>query len=216
MDEVQIIPAILATTEAEYKEKLTKIESSDELIEGWVQIDLMDNKFVQNQSIGVDIVAKYQTKLKIEAQLMVEYPENWIDGLAKASVRRVVFPVEDQSGIDERIKQIKELGMEVGLSINPETEVNLLEPYAGLIDLVLVMSVHPGFGGQNLLPGTFEKIKVIKGQNWNLPIEVDGGVNETNAKQLVEAGATNLVIGSHLIEGRIDENLERIWEVIQS
>src|SRR5260221_2159154 len=160
---IQLIPAILATTEQEYKDKLKKIEDSESLKEGWVQIDLMDNKFVQNQSIKAKVVAKYPTSLKIEAQLMVEYPENWIDELVKTKVDRIVFPVEDAEGIEEKIQHIKNHGKQVGLSLNPETAVEKLTPYLGTIDGVLVMSVHPGFGGQKFIPQSLAKIKFLKG-----------------------------------------------------
>lgn len=214
----QIIPAILATTEEEYKEKLDLIESTPELEGAWIQIDLMDHKFVENESIKAEVLGKYPTNHPLEAQLMVEYPENWIDALIKASVSRIVFPVEDNAGIEERITHIKNHKIGVGLSINPETPVATIEPFLGKIDLVLVMSVQPGFGGQEFIPGTLEKVKEISRlrSEYNFKIEVDGGVNEENAKELVDAGVDNLVIGSHLLEGNIDENLEQIWQKIKS
>lgn len=201
---MQIIPAILATSEEEYAKKLKQIEESPDLIGGWVQIDLMDNKFVQNKSIGPEIIAKYPTDLKIEAQLMVEYPENWIDELVKISVARIVFPIEDVEGIDERITHIKNHGIEVGLSINPQTDIETLAPFADKIDIVLVMSVEPGFGGQEFIPETIEKIKKIKSKNWPIKIEVDGGISKQVMKDLENAGADYAVIGSHL------------WEILSS
>src|SRR5581483_10432817 len=150
---LQILPAILATTEEEYQKKLTKIETTFQLHNGWVQIDLMDNKFVQNQSVGVDILAKYPTKeLKIEAQLMVEYPDNWIEELVKTHVNRIIFPVEDTAGIEEKIQHVLNHEKEVGLSINPQTPIEQVEPFLAKINVVLVMSVHPGFGGQEFIP----------------------------------------------------------------
>lgn len=205
---VNIIPAILATSEEEYQSKLRKVESLSYM--KWVQIDLMDNKFVQNQSIGPEAIAKYHTNLKLEAQLMVEYPENWIDELIKVKVNRIVFPVEDNEGIEERIIHIKNHGIEVGLSINPETPVETVEPFIDTIDLVLIMSVNPGFGGQEFISGSVEKVRRIKELGWEVVIEVDGGVNEEVVKDLIDAGADNLVIGSHLLEGNLDENLKKI------
>ena len=195
-----IIPAILATNEEEYKDKLQKIEESRQFQDKWVQIDLMDNKFVQNKSIGPEIIAKYPTSLKIEAQLMVEYPENWIDELVKIPVARIVFPIEDSEGIEERIKHIKNHGVQVGLSLNPETQVETLAPFVGTIDLVLVMSVQPGFGGQEFIPESLEKIRKIKSMGWPIKIEVDGGINKQVKKDLEDAGADYLVMGSHLWE----------------
>ena len=216
----QIIPAILAKTEEEYKEKLDLVNSTPEFEGAWIQIDLMDRKFVSSESIKPGILAKYPSDHPLEAQLMVEYPENWIDELIKIPVSRIVFPIEDTSGIEERITHIKAHNIEVGLSINPETEVATLGPFLGKIDLVLVMSVHPGFGGQEFISGSIEKIREISRlrsqASYKFKLEVDGGINENNVKNLVEVGADNLVIGSHLLKGNIDENLEKIWQEIKS
>ena len=211
---VQIIPAILAITEEEYKQKLQKIENSGSFKNGWVQIDLMDNKFVQNQSIGIEVVAKYPTDLKVEAQLMVEYPSNWIDELVKVKVDRIVFPVEDGENIRERLQHIKNHGIEAGLSLNPETQVDVVKPYLDNLDVILIMSVDPGFGGQEFKPEVISKIKELKELRPDLIVGVDGGVSSENVKQIVESGADYLVIGTHLVEGDIEENLENIWENI--
>lgn len=212
---VQIVPAILATTEEEYKRDLEKIKFCPELIEGWVQIDLMDNKFVQNKSVGVDIIAKYRVDFKLEAHLMVEYPENWIDELVKTDVGRIIFPVEDVEGVEGRINHIRNHGKEVGLSINPETSVSDLESYLGEIDIVLVMSVHPGFQGQSFLPEVLGKIGEIKKMRNDLKVEVDGGISEEIARRVVEAGADFLVVGSALFKyGNLEDGFKKIQEAI--
>lgn len=214
---IQILPAILATTEDEYKQKLTKIETTFQLHNGWVQIDLMDNKFVQNKSIGVDILAKYPTKeLQIEAQLMVEYPDNWIEELVKTHVNRIVFPVEDISGIEEKIQHVLNHEKEVGLSINPETPIETLVPFLGKINTVLVMSVHPGFGGQEFMPQTIERVRAIKNNDIKVRVGVDGGVNESVMKDLSDAGADYVVVGSHLMEGNVDENLFKLRQAFEN
>lgn len=208
---VQIIPAILATTKEEYQQKLTKIESSGVFEGGWVQIDLMDNKFVQNKSIDAKVVSEYPAKLKVEAQLMVVDPTNWIREIGK--VDRIVIPVEiDQ--VLTYVEQIAKTGAEVGLSINPQTPIERVDPYIGKIDTVLVMSVKPGFGGQKFIVTTVDKVKQIKDKGWPVKIGVDGGIDSSVVKDLADAGADYLVIGSHLLEGSIDENLEKIWEAI--
>lgn len=214
----QIIPAILATTPQEYQDKLLKIEDSGVFEDGWVQIDLMDKKFVQNQSVGPDVLAEYSTNLRIEAQLMVIHPQNWIDELVKIKVDRIVFPVEDFSGIEDAITQIKNLGMEVGLSLNPDTPIEQVLPYLEHINLVLIMSVQPGFGGQKFIPKSLKKIQQLashRDQNGlKFVIEVDGGINQEVIKSVVEAGASNVVIGSHLIDGDITQNLESLWQAV--
>lgn len=204
MGKFQIIPAILAVTEKEYVEKLKKIEKSGLFENKWIQIDFMDSKFVQNKSINPSVLAKYPTKLKIETHLMVEYPESWIDELIKVRVRRIIFPVEDTAGTDERIEHIKNHGIEVGLSLNPETPVANIEPFIGKIDLALIMSVHPGFSSQQFIPESIDKVKecshMRSNNNASFKIEVDGGIDEKAAKDLTEAGADYLVMGSHLWE----------------
>lgn len=214
-DSVQIVPAILATTEAEYREELGKINSCPEFTEGWVQVDLMDNRFVQNKSIGLEVLSKYPTKLKREAHLMVVDPREWVRGLMKIGFDRLIFHLEADRTL-EILETIKDGGMGVGIALSPQTPLDKIGPFLDKIDVLLLMSVDPGFGSQHFLPEILEKIKEateLKVQN-NFLIEVDGGINEQVAKSVMEAGANILVVGSHLIEGDITENLERLWEAI--
>lgn len=213
----QIIPAILAITEQQYLEKLENIEDSGLFKNSWVQIDLMDNKFVHNQSIGPLSIRKYKTNLKLEAHLMVRFPENWIDDLIKSDIKRIIFPVEDAEGIAERIDHIKNHGIEVGISVNPETAVAKLLPFFDKIDMSLIMSVHPGFSGQEFIENSLLKIEQAKDfkKYFNFKIEVDGGINENNIQRVVNAGADCLVIGSHLIDGNIKKNFQKIYQQLQ-
>ena len=198
----QIIPAILATKEEDYSKKLKNIEESGQF--EWVQIDLMDNKFVQNKSIGTEIIAKYkEPSLKIEAHLMVQDPLFYVEDLIKIGVKRVIIPIEIHfKEIDRILYMVKDLDIEFGLSLNPETEVSRLDPFLDKLDVVLIMSVHPGFQGQKFVPETLEKVKdcarMRSNNNLDFQIEVDGGVSEKNAKGIVESGADILVIGSAL------------------
>lgn len=213
----QIIPAILATSEPEYLEKIEKVESNNLFDNSWVQIDFMDNKFVHNQSISPQTIKKYPTNLKLEAHLMVVSPDNWIEELIKTSVKRVIFPIEDSSGIEERITHLKNHGIEVGISVNPETSVSKVNPFFDRIDLLLLMSVHPGFGGQPFIPETIGKIEEAADfkKYYNFKTEVDGGINETTIPQVIKAGADYLVIGSYLIDGNIKENYQKIKQQIE-
>ena len=134
----------------------------------------------------------------------------------KFGFKRIIFPVEDGEGILERVEHIKNHNIEVGLSVNPETDILKLTPFIAMIDLILVMGVHPGFSGQEFIDKTLEKIKEINDLGWVNKIEVDGGVNLENSKNLAELGVDNLVIGSHLFEGDIEKNVQEIKENIQS
>lgn len=211
---VQIIPTLFSTTEEEYWQRLSKLTKSAFLKDGWVQLDLMDNKFVPKQGISLDVVRKYPNPFYKEAQLMVVDPSEWISGLIDLKVNRIVFPVEIKRDISNFINQIKESGIEVGLSVNPDTKLEEVYPYLDILDSVLLMGVNPGLEGQLLDLTVNERIKEIKQKMPNLKVGVDGGVNNLNAKDLVSSGADYLAIGSYLFTGDIDENLENLWEAI--
>lgn len=206
----QIIPAILAQTQEEFKEKLESANRISRETDNWIQIDFMDNKFVQNQSVTPSELSQYLNEGNIEAHLMVEEPEPWIEELEKyPGVKRIIVHVE-------RVSNLKKGDYEIGLALNPETELESLTPFVTTIDCVLVMSVHPGFAGQEFIEDSINKVAEIKKRWPELIIEVDGGVNLDNAKRLVEAGADRLAIGSALFEGNIDENVKKIKESLTS
>lgn len=211
---VQIIPTLFATSEEEYRVRLTRIRSSSFSEDGWVQLDLMDNKFVPKLGVSLDIIRKYPNPFKKEAQLMVIDPGEWIDGLIELRVNRIIFPVEIDKDIFKFINLIKKNKIEVGLSLNPESEIKILDSYLDLVDSILLMGVKPGFEEQELNAGTYEKIRTIKKRGFNLKVGVDGGVNDTNVRELVNAGVDYLAIGSYLFTGDFDENLENLWELL--
>jgi ribulose-phosphate 3-epimerase len=211
---VQIIPTLFSTTEEEYNKRLSKLTSSTTFKEGWVQLDLMDNKFVPKMGISPDVVKKNPPNFNIEAQLMVVDPKSWFDGLFDLKVKRIIFPLEiDQEKI-ELIKIVNEKGIEIGLSINPDTKVNKLDQYLEKLDAVLLMAVNPGLENQKFDERTYEKIKYLKQKSPNLKVGVDGGVSDINIKELINAGLDYAAIGSFLFKGNFDENLETLWEVI--
>ncbi|EKD91458.1 MAG: Ribulose-phosphate 3-epimerase [uncultured bacterium] len=212
---VQIIPTLFATSEEDYQKRIVQLNSVPSFEDGWVQIDLMDNKFVQNLSVDLDIVEKYPLKFKKEGHLMVEDPESWFEGLLEFGVDRIIFPIEIEKDIDGLIKKVKSNNIEVGLSLNPETPVEKLENYLDKVNVVLVMGVNPGLEGQQLDPNTVGKVRQLKEKRNDLIIGVDGGVKDTNVRSLVEAGVDYLAIGSFLFEGDVEENIEKIWEAIK-
>ena len=211
---VQIIPAILDKTPEDFAKHMEQLKNSASFQEGWVHIDFADNEFVPNQTIGVDIIAEYPVNLNKEAHLMVAHPLQWIDKLQEAGFKRVIFHFESKDNIGECIDQIKALGMEAGVALNIDTPIEKLEPFKDKIDLVLIMAIIPGFQGQPFLPEALDKIKGLKQLNWPVRISVDGAVRDSNAGQIIEAGIDQLTVGSYLLQGDIDENLERLWEVI--
>lgn len=211
---VQIIPAVLATTEKQYLSDITKLEQTPTLKEGWVHIDFADNIFVQNLTIEPEIIQKFPTNLRKEAHLMVSHPREWVDKLIEAGFERIIFHIEAKDDIQDVIDYIKDKGLEVGLAINNETAIEKIEPFAGKIDIILVMTIVPGFQGQPFIPAALEKIKEIKSKGWNVKLGVDGHVNSKNAKEIMDAGVDFMVVGSYLLKGELDENLENLWEVI--
>lgn len=212
---VEIIPAILATSEDGYAEDIKKITGSAFLEDGWVHIDFADNVFVPNKTITPEIVAKYPGNLKKEAHLMVQNPLEWVSELLDEGFKRIIIHIESE-GVEEAIQLGKSKGFEVGLAVNLDTPLERLYPFFSTIDLVLVMSIEPGFQGQPFKEESLARIRKVRGvreeHGFRYKIGIDGHVNDGNAKALIDAGADNLVIGSFLVKGDIDENIEKIWE----
>lgn len=210
---VQIIPAVLATTEEEYQQDISKLESCESLQNGWVHIDFADNIFVQNITIEPEIIQKSPTNLLKEAHLMVTHPREWIDKLVAAGFNRVIFHIECEDNIEEVIDYIKSKGLEVGLAIKNETPIEKLQPFVGKIEVILVMTIVPGFQGQPFIPQALDKVRQIKSK-WGVKVGVDGAVKGDNIKDIVDAGVDFVIVGSYLLRGGIDENLESLWEEI--
>jgi ribulose-phosphate 3-epimerase len=219
---VQIIPAVLATTPEEYESDIKRLNGVPTLEQGWVHIDFMDNIFVPNQSIEPQITQKFPTSLKKEAHLMVKDQDRWIEDAIKAGFDRILihFEAQEEDNLKKSLVLVKEKNIEVGLVINPQTEIEKIKPLIGDIDMILIMGVEPGFQGRPFVEETYERIEnVLKlrlESNLDFKIAVDGGVRDENARKLVESGVDCLVVGSFLLKNDIDENLEKLWEVINS
>jgi ribulose-phosphate 3-epimerase len=211
---VQIIPAVLSKTEEEFIFNIERLSRCESLKNGWIHIDFADNEFVPNQTIVPGNVARVHLDFKKEAHLMVSHPIRWVDELVGAGFKRIIFHIESGDDVDKVLDYIKEKGLEAGLAIKMDTAIEKLEEYKEKLDVLLVMSIEPGFQGQPFIAESFNRIRELKSKNWPSIIAVDGSVKDENAKQLVEAGIDNLVVGSYLLKGDIEENLERIWEVL--
>ena len=169
----------------------------------WIHIDVMDNQFVPNLTIGPPVVKalrKYTDKF-LDVHMMVVEPEKLVEPFARAGADGITFHVEAAENPNEVIDLIKSTGKQVGISLKPGTPLSSIEPFLDKVDLVLIMSVEPGFGGQGYLPGSSNRIKRLKSQLNEMCldrvlIEVDGGVKLNNMKEVVEAGADVLVAGS--------------------
>lgn len=213
---VQIIPAILSTSENEYIRDISRIRRSEFLKTGWVHIDFADNKFVQNQTINPQVIQNFPDNLQKEAHLMVDHPKEWVDKLADAGFKRIIFHIECNDSIEEVISYIKSKGLEVGLALNNNTPIEKLEPFVSTINIVLIMTIVAGFQGQPFIPKALNKVREIKSKDWPVKVGVDGAVKESNIKEIADAGVDFVTVGSYLLTGDLDENLENLWEAAKT
>ncbi len=211
---VQIIPSVLATSEDQYIADISKLDSSRSLEGNWVHIDFMDNIFVQNKSIEPEITKKYADKFRKEAHLMVVHPNEWIDKLIDAGFERIIFHIECEDNIEELIDYIKLKGIKVGLALKNETPIEKLDDFTAKIDVVLLMSIIAGFQGNPFIPGTLDKIREFKAKGSEAKLGIDGAVKDSNIKEIMNAGVDFAIVGSYLLKGNVEENIERLWEVL--
>ena len=172
----------------------------------WLHVDIMDGHFVPNLSFGPSVVSslKGKTDLPLDVHLMVENPMLFIEPFAKAGADLLTVHIEAKDEIVDALKLIKSFGVKTGLSIKPDTDPELIAPLTDLLDLVLVMTVYPGFGGQAFLPGSEDQIKrvrqIITDSGKAIWLEVDGGINAQTAPRAIQAGADALVAGSAIFK----------------
>ena len=194
-----IAPSILAADFGNLQQSIEEVRTTK-----WLHVDVMDGHFVPNISIGPVVVKglrKYTSQV-LDTHLMISDPLKYAEAFVKAGSDRITFHIETTPDPKLVIDKLHDLGVKVGISIKPKTDVKAIKEYLGIIDQVLVMSVEPGFGGQQFMPSAVDKIKELamlkKTQNKSLLIVVDGGINEETGKLCKEAGADVLVAGSYI------------------
>jgi ribulose-phosphate 3-epimerase len=190
-----IAPSILAADFANLQKEVTMINES---AADWIHVDVMDGVFVPNISMGLPVVEaiKRHAKKPLDVHLMIVQPERYIDAFKKAGADILTVHMEASPHLHRTIQQIKAAGMKAGVALNPHTGVAQLKDIIADIDLICLMSVNPGFGGQKFIENTFRKVEELKTWKASAQIEIDGGVNESNAKLLCQAGADVLVAGN--------------------
>ena len=213
MKNIQISPSILS---ADFSQLGSEIKRLEEGGADMIQVDVMDGHFVPNLTIGPPVIKalRNQSSLKFDVHLMISPVHKYIDAYANAGADIITIHPEATENLEDSIKKIKDLKKKVGVSLNPETKIDLIINFLDKIDLVLIMSVNPGFGGQKFMPEVLTKIKhlkkIQKDKNLNFDIEIDGGINFDNCKIAIEAGANILVSGTTVFKsnnGDIKKNI---------
>ncbi|MDD5496273.1 MAG: ribulose-phosphate 3-epimerase [Candidatus Omnitrophica bacterium] len=194
MQKVLIAPSILS---ADFSKLGQEIKDVEEAGADWIHVDVMDGHFVPNITIGPVVVKSIRpvTRLPLDVHLMIDNPERYVESFAKAGSDIITFHAEVEERPTEIIKLIRYFKKKVGVSIKPKTDIRMIEPLLKMVDMVLVMTVEPGFGGQEFMSDCTAKIEALR-KIFKKDIQVDGGINEMNAPEAIEKGANILVAGT--------------------
>jgi ribulose-phosphate 3-epimerase len=214
MKKIKISPSILSADFSQLGNEIKKLEEGGA---DMIHIDVMDGHFVPNLTIGPPVIKalKKHSSMLFDVHLMISPVHKYIEAYSDSGADIITIHPEATDNLKSSISKIKKLKKKVGVSLNPETKIDLILNVLDQIDLVLIMSVHPGFGGQKFMPEVLKKIKELKKiqeqKNYNFDIEVDGGINFENSKKVIDAGANILVSGTTIFKsnnGDIKKNIE--------
>jgi len=214
---IKLAPSILSADFARLGEQIDEAARAGA---DYIHVDVMDGHFVPNITIGAPVVAAIRplTGLPLDVHLMIEHPERYISDFINAGADIITVHVEASPHLQSTIRLIKELGARAGVSLNPATPLSAVDEFIHHVDLVLIMSVNPGFGGQSFIPETLPRIanmrRMLDNRKPGIELEVDGGINAENAPEIVEAGADVLVAGNSIFraEDGISGAIQRLRE----
>ena len=214
MKKIQISPSILSADFSNLEKEIKKLETAGA---DMIHVDVMDGHFVPNITIGPPVIKalRNKTSLPFDVHLMISPVHKYIKDFANAGADIITIHPEATPNLQESIDEIKSFKKKVGISLNPDTKIDIIEDYLDKVDLILIMSVYPGFGGQKFISDVLEKIKSLKNlkdkKKFNFDIEVDGGINFSNFKSVIDAGANVLVSGTTIFKennGDIKKNID--------
>ena len=219
MKKIQISPSILSADFSNLEKDIKKLETAGA---DMIHVDVMDGHFVPNITIGPPVIKalRSKTSLPFDVHLMIDPVHKYIKDFANAGADIITIHPEATPNLQESIDEIKSFKKKVGISLNPDTKIDIVEDYLDKLDLILIMSVYPGFGGQKFISEVLEKIKRLKNlkdsKKLNFDIEVDGGINFSNFKSVIDAGANVLVSGTTIFKennGDIKKNIDFLKSV---
>ena len=196
---MKISPSILSADFGNLNQEIKTIEKEVD----WIHVDVMDGHFVPNITIGAPVVSCIKSIKTLDCHLMIKNPEKYINDFIKAGAGTISTHIElGEQSVEKCLNITKESNLLYGLALNPETSVEKIFKFLDKIYYILVMSVHPGFGGQSFISDVLEKVKIIKKKKANLEIQIDGGINEKTAVEAKKAGVCNLVAGSFIFKAK--------------
>lgn len=215
---VELAPSILSCDFSNLQGDLEQTKDTDLKM---IHIDVMDGIFVPNISFGFKVISDIRDKNDyfFDTHAMIKEPIKYIEEFKKAGVDRLTIHYEACENLDETIEKIKNAGMKVGLTFKPATDISLIIPYLDKVDLILVMSVEPGFGGQTFMEDSIEKIKFFRNyidkNNLDVKLQVDGGIKTTNVDKVIDAGADIIVSGSDVFGKDIKNQIDKYYEIFK-